>query len=129
MPFIHKTYRVSFYFSLEIRVPFLDHKLTSYYLSLPVELRRPINGVEKFTIRSAFKGQNLIPDEILWRPKEGFSDGVSSTSMSWYKILTDHFNKEVPVLHVQMYARQLQIRNIMHYHKKFNNQVSEILYD
>lgn len=28
-------------FSLELRVPFLDHRFTSYYLSLPAELRIP----------------------------------------------------------------------------------------
>lgn len=27
--------------SLELRVPFLDHRFTSYYLSLPAELRIP----------------------------------------------------------------------------------------
>jgi len=37
-------------------------------------------------LRSAFSGTDLLPDEILWRPKEAFSDGVSSTKRSWYKI-------------------------------------------
>lgn len=29
------------WFSLELRVPFLDHRFTAYYLSLPEEMRIP----------------------------------------------------------------------------------------
>ncbi|XP_066293400.1 asparagine synthetase [glutamine-hydrolyzing]-like [Branchiostoma lanceolatum] len=65
---------------LEVRVPFLDHTFTSYYLSLPPELRRSRGGVEKFLLREAFSGTGLLPEEILWRPKEGFSDGTSSVN-------------------------------------------------
>lgn len=74
---------------LELRPPFLDHQFTSYYLSLPEETRRPKNGMEKHLLRSAFSGLNLIPDEILWRPKEAFSDGVSSLTKSWFQILQE----------------------------------------
>ncbi|GFN90716.1 asparagine synthetase [glutamine-hydrolyzing] [Plakobranchus ocellatus] len=35
---------------LEIRVPFLDHQFTSYYLSLDPDLRIPTDGVEKYLI-------------------------------------------------------------------------------
>jgi len=72
-----------------MRVPFLDHAFTSYYLSLPAELRQPQDRVEKFLLRSAFKDSKLLPDEILWRPKEAFSDGVSSQTKSWFTVLQD----------------------------------------
>lgn len=81
--------------SLEIRVPFLDHLFTSYYLSLPAALRRPINGIEKFLIRKSFDDGVVLPDEILWRTKEGFTDGVSSVEKSWYIILAEHFEEQV----------------------------------
>jgi len=29
----------------------------------------------------------LLPPEILWRTKEAFSDGVSTTTSSWYQII------------------------------------------
>ena len=33
----------------------------------------------------------LLPDEILWRQKEAFSDGVSSfKKKSWVDVLKDH---------------------------------------
>lgn len=80
---------------LEVRAPFLDHSFTSYYLSLPAEMRRPTNGVEKHLLRSAFSDANLIPSEILWRPKEAFSDGVSSKKKSWFEILQGYIDEQV----------------------------------
>ena len=80
---------------LEVRVPFLDKYFTSYYLSLPPEERQPQNGVEKHLLRSAFSGTGLLPDKILWRPKEAFSDGVSSKEKSWFSLLQDHVETKV----------------------------------
>ncbi|XP_059490741.1 asparagine synthetase [glutamine-hydrolyzing] [Neocloeon triangulifer] len=74
--------------SLEVRVPFLDHQFTSYYLSLPKELRQPQKGVEKFILRKAFDG-DLLPHDILWRHKEAFSDGVASKKKPLFKILQE----------------------------------------
>ncbi|XP_071947200.1 asparagine synthetase [glutamine-hydrolyzing]-like [Antedon mediterranea] len=91
---------------LEIRVPFLDHHLISYVLSIPQQERGPRFGIEKYLLRKAFDGTRLLPDEILWRPKEGFSEGVSSTKKSWNVVLkefvedkvTESMMKEAPSL-------------------------------
>ncbi|XP_037549494.1 asparagine synthetase [glutamine-hydrolyzing] [Nematolebias whitei] len=80
---------------LELRVPFLDHRFTAYYLSLPEEMRVPKDGVEKHLLRESFKGLNLIPDEILWRRKEAFSDGVMSVKKSWYTCLQEYLQSMV----------------------------------
>ena len=64
---------------IEARVPFLDPEFIRTYWSILPELRKPSNDrAEKFWLRKAFDGLNLLPDEILWRKKEAFSDGVSS---------------------------------------------------
>ncbi|KAG7253534.1 hypothetical protein CRUP_017307 [Coryphaenoides rupestris] len=42
-----------------------------------------------------FKGLGLIPDEILWRRKEAFSDGLTSTKKSWYTSLQEHMETQV----------------------------------
>ena len=46
---------------------------------------QPTDGVEKHLLRSAFVGQltEFLPDEVLWRAKEAFSDGVSKKEDSW----------------------------------------------
>ncbi|XP_035689346.1 asparagine synthetase [glutamine-hydrolyzing]-like [Branchiostoma floridae] len=80
---------------LELRVPFLDHMFTGYYLSLPPEVRRSKDGIEKYTLRKAFDGTGLLPDEILWRPKEAFSDGVSSVKKSWYETLQEYVEEQI----------------------------------
>ncbi|CAG5116300.1 unnamed protein product, partial [Candidula unifasciata] len=80
--------------SLEVRVPFLDHQFSSYYLSLDPELRQPKNSIEKYLLRSAFDESDLLPKEILWRPKEAFSDGISSVSRSWYQIIQDYCQEQ-----------------------------------
>ncbi|KAM5158327.1 asparagine synthetase [glutamine-hydrolyzing] [Mantella aurantiaca] len=80
---------------LELRVPFLDHRFTAYYLSLPPELRTPKNGIEKYLLREAFEDSDLIPKDILWRPKEAFSDGLTSIKKSWFSILQDHIEHQV----------------------------------
>ncbi|XP_005106635.1 asparagine synthetase [glutamine-hydrolyzing] [Aplysia californica] len=80
---------------LEIRVPFLDHQFTSYYLSLKPELRQPIDGIEKHLLRSAFDEAELLPNEILWRPKEAFSDGISSVKRSWFEMIQDYCKEQI----------------------------------
>ncbi|XP_058534194.1 asparagine synthetase [glutamine-hydrolyzing] [Ochotona princeps] len=80
---------------LELRVPFLDHRFCSYYLSLPAEMRVPKNGIEKHLLRETFEDSNLIPKEILWRPKEAFSDGIASVKNSWFKILQEYVEHQV----------------------------------
>uniref|UniRef100_H2Y471 Asparagine synthetase [glutamine-hydrolyzing] n=1 Tax=Ciona savignyi TaxID=51511 RepID=H2Y471_CIOSA len=75
---------------LEIRAPFLDHAFTSYYLNLPADMRAPKNGIEKYFLRAAFAGANLIPNNTLWRKKEGFSTGVGEEGTSWFEHLQQH---------------------------------------
>ncbi|XP_046397887.1 asparagine synthetase [glutamine-hydrolyzing] [Ischnura elegans] len=82
-------------FSLELRVPFLDHQFTQYYLSLPAKLRQPKDGVEKYLLRKAFDGTGLIPDSILWRHKEAFSDGVASQKKSLFTVIQDIVESKV----------------------------------
>lgn len=72
---------------LEPRTPYLDKDLVKYVRRIVPELLRPTPvQQEKFVLRTAFDGINLLPDEILWRKKEAFSDGVSSVGgLLWYQ--------------------------------------------
>jgi asparagine synthase (glutamine-hydrolysing) len=76
---------------LELRVPFLDHFFSSYYLSLPPGERtaRP-DRCEKYLLRKAFDDLDIIPQEILWRPKEAFSDGVAHKKKSLFNIIQEY---------------------------------------
>jgi asparagine synthase (glutamine-hydrolysing) len=73
---------------LESRTPFLDRQLVDAVRRMPTEFFMPsTERAEKWILRSAFMDQGLLPDEILWRRKEAFSDGVSSRENSWFEIL------------------------------------------
>jgi asparagine synthase (glutamine-hydrolysing) len=54
--------------SLEGRVPFLDHKLVEFALSIPAAMKT--RGGLKHILKKAVRG--TIPDEIIDRPKQGF---------------------------------------------------------
>ncbi|CAH1099767.1 unnamed protein product [Psylliodes chrysocephalus] len=82
--------------SLELRVPFLDLQFTNYYLNLDQKLKQPKNNIEKHLLRSAFDGTDLLPHDILWRPKEAFSDGVASQRKSLFVILQEIVDKRMP---------------------------------
>lgn len=78
---------------LEARTPFLDKLFVKAYLSIPPEIRchNSKGDIEKKLLRDSFKG--YLPDSILYRKKEAFSDGVSKVTRSWHKII-DEFLKE-----------------------------------
>jgi asparagine synthase (glutamine-hydrolysing) len=76
---------------LEARVPFLDRAFVELYLSIPSQLR--FTQCEKELLRKSFEG--FIPDIILWRRKEAFSDGVSSLKKSWYSIIQESISADV----------------------------------
>jgi asparagine synthase (glutamine-hydrolysing) len=60
---------------IEVRVPFLDREFLDVAMSFaPAEKMVGPGRIEKFPLRQAFAG--TLPEEILWRQKEQFSDGV-----------------------------------------------------
>ncbi|SHE63930.1 asparagine synthase (glutamine-hydrolysing) [Psychroflexus salarius] len=76
---------------LEARVPFADKTFVQYYMSIPPKERQFNDAkIEKYLIRKAFAEDALLPDEVLWRRKNGFSDSVSAQSKSWSSIIKSH---------------------------------------
>jgi asparagine synthase (glutamine-hydrolysing) len=60
---------------VEARVPFLDLEFLDLAMSFDATHKMAGRGrIEKAVLREAFDG--VLPDEILWRQKEQFSDGV-----------------------------------------------------
>jgi asparagine synthase (glutamine-hydrolysing) len=78
---------------LEARTPFLDKNFVDEYLSVPVDMRFNAECEKRF-LRRAFDGTGLLPDEVLWRKKEAFSDGVSKDTRSWYEVIQEKVKNE-----------------------------------
>jgi asparagine synthase (glutamine-hydrolysing) len=68
---------------VEARVPFLSRHTLDHVMRIDPAAKMPGPGrMEKHILRDAFTG--TIPDEVLWRQKEQFSDGVG---YSWIDTL------------------------------------------
>ena len=107
---------------LEPRTPFLDRAWTQYYLSISPNIRHFPEEIEKYWLRYAFsKSQyapasgldSLLPDEVLWRKKEAFSDGVSGTHRSLYQILQEFCDMAVPLDGFRDYAEKKRYQPAM----------------
>jgi asparagine synthase (glutamine-hydrolysing) len=76
---------------VEARVPFLDRGFLDVAMGFDAQHKMIVDGrMEKHVLREAFLG--LIPDDVLWRQKEQFSDGVG---YSWIDSLKAHAEAEV----------------------------------
>jgi asparagine synthase (glutamine-hydrolysing) len=79
---------------LEVRVPFLDRGFMRYVLNLDGKYKNPNESsgfgkrIEKAILRDAFSSDNYIPEEILYRTKNAFSDACG---YDWIPKLQKHF--------------------------------------
>lgn len=64
-----KVDRASMAYSLEARVPLLDHRIVEFAARLPMAFKRR-GGVKKYLLRKAL--HELVPRELVERPKMGF---------------------------------------------------------
>jgi asparagine synthase (glutamine-hydrolysing) len=81
--------------SVEARVPFLDREFLDVAMMMDPAAKLPRNAkwdkpIEKFPLRESFRG--YIPDQVLWRQKEQFSDGVG---YSWINTLREVAEREI----------------------------------
>jgi asparagine synthase (glutamine-hydrolysing) len=76
---------------VEARVPFLDLEFLDVAMGMDARHKMAGQGrIEKAVLREAFQG--ALPDEILWRQKEQFSDGVG---YGWIDGLKAHAEQAV----------------------------------
>jgi asparagine synthase (glutamine-hydrolysing) len=76
---------------VEARVPFLDLEFLDVAMSMDAAHKQVRPGrIEKAVLREAFVG--ALPDSILWRQKEQFSDGVG---YGWIDSLKAHAERTV----------------------------------
>lgn len=76
---------------VEPRVPFLDVEFLDVAMRMDAQYKMAGKGrIEKAVLREAFEG--YLPDSILWRQKEQFSDGVG---YGWIDGLKAHADAQV----------------------------------
>lgn len=111
---------------LEPRTPFLDRSFVNFMLAVPPYFRNHKNkrgmewnsqthdysGIEKYLLRYSFsehffldyRRRQILPNEILWRKKEAFSDGVTAHGRSLFTIIQEQI------------CHRLNADNIYHIH-------------
>ena len=92
---------------LEARVPFLDRDFLSVAMATEIQEKQPntYDGVEKYILRKAFDTPEnpFLPDDVLWRQKEQFSDGVG---YNWIDELVDYCSQQVSDFEMEMAAKK-----------------------
>ena len=87
---------------LEARVPFLDKTFLDVAMLIEAEEKQPktYDGKEKYILRKAFDTPDdpYLPDEVLWRQKEQFSDGVG---YNWIDELIAYCSAQVTDVQMQ----------------------------
>jgi len=85
---------------LESRVPFLDTEFVKLCINIPKDVKTQpqlpnSKPIEKYILRKAFDIKNnsgipiYLPDEVLWRQKEQFSDSITYRWIDTLKSFTD----------------------------------------
>ena len=83
--------RASMSVGLEGRDPFLDHELVEFTLKLPHSFKYK-NNISKYPLKKIL--QKYLPENIINRPKKGFSIPVKNWLQNDLKSLTDHYLSE-----------------------------------
>ena len=83
---------------VEGRVPFLDKEFLDVAMRLnPVVKMCPDKEIEKKVVRDAFS--SLLPQEVAWRQKEQFSDGVGYSWIDTLKAITSEAVSDEQMAH------------------------------
>ena len=83
---------------LEARVPFADKEFLTYVMCIPPRFKRfTDHKIEKYLLRKAFENEGLLPENVLWRRKEAFSDGVSSADggRTWIQMIKEYVDRVI----------------------------------
>ncbi|MCO6499344.1 MAG: asparagine synthase (glutamine-hydrolyzing) [Vicingus serpentipes] len=81
--------RNSMAFSIESRVPFLDHRLVEYAIALP-DYHKINEGWSKYILRKMI--ETKIPDKVVWRK---YKKGFLTPQRVWKKELNNELIKEI----------------------------------
>lgn len=85
---LHKVDRASMAYSLEARVPLLDHRIVEFAARLPLSLKVR-GGVKKYLLRKVL--HELVPPALVERPKMGFGIPLNRWLRNELRPLVDEY--------------------------------------
>jgi len=114
--------RIGMYFSLELRVPFLDVAMIELAMKIDPDMKiRQVRGnsVEKWILRKAFEGTGYLPDEILWRYKVQYTQGAGCESLGQQLAEREISNEEYQRIKDENPGATINSREAAYYYKIF----------
>lgn len=106
--------KVSMATSIEARVPFLDHRMVEYTMTIPRRYKIK-NGEPKYILKKAVEG--IIPNNIIYRKKQGFAAPVNEWLRNeWFGFMKDRLLNS-PLLNQYGFKRDF-IAAIIERHKQ-----------
>jgi asparagine synthase (glutamine-hydrolysing) len=82
--------------SLEARVPFLDHRLVEFTMSIPAATKIPDPYTTKSLLKKAV--ERILPHDIIYRKKQGFQAPVQEWFRGPWKDFATHVLMESPLV-------------------------------
>jgi len=104
--------RMSMAHGLEVRSPFMDHRLAEFTARLRSTMK--IRGRSLRLVQRKLAARYL-PDEILSRPKQGFSSALPYILQREYRLLYDQFLTDSELVRAGVLRRE-PIQQILHAH-------------
>lgn len=113
---VERTDRMSMANSLEVRVPFADHRIFEYVYNLPARMKLGISSdnipIEKYLLRKAF--ENELPKEVVYRKKSPFPktydpNYLKAVEIATHKILENKNLKIHKIINVDFVKDMLNI--------------------
>lgn len=102
--------RMSMHNSLEVRVPFCDHRIAEYLYAVPWEFKE-YGGKEKGLLRKAMEG--VLPDEVLWRKKSPYPKTYDPRYLTLMKQQLEYLleRKDAPLFQI---LDKEQVKKLLH---------------
>lgn len=100
---------------LEVRVPFLDVHVVEFARRMG-EAKWPVNNIEKYHLRTCFDGD--LPHSVLWRRKDGLSDGCSGVK-TWATYIQEFVDNIVSDETFALYNGLYPSKEALYYHQVY----------
>ncbi len=111
--------------SLEVRVPFLDHRLVEMAFQMPGSLKLK-NGKTKYILKEAFK--DLLPPRVYRRPKAGFEVPISRWLKNELKFLLDQYLSENKIQNQGIFDPEI-VKHLVEQHLRGKTDTSWMLWN
>ncbi|MBE2270784.1 MAG: asparagine synthase B [Anaerolinea sp.] len=113
--------RMTMAHGLEGRVPFLDRRFVEFSFTVPIELKLyGADQTEKWILRKAF--EDLLPYEVVWRPKEKFAEGAGSAHVFVRladRTITDEVFAQEAALALEETGHTIRSKEELYYYRVF----------